>query len=91
MVSASIVLKETGREERVKRARERMRDASARNSKRPVSKCYPACKKGQSSLARACGNDGGGVARRGNGMTCGMAWQPRAARANSVRRAECRR
>lgn len=29
------------------------REARTRNSRRPVSKCYPACKKGQSSLRRA--------------------------------------
>lgn len=72
---------------RSKRAREGMSEnTSARNSRRSVSKCYPACKKGQSSLARACGNGGGGVARRGDGMTCGVVRQPRAARAKYAAR-----
>lgn len=78
--------REKGEEEEGKRAREEMRseNTSARNSRRSVSKCYPACKKGQSSLARACGD--GGVARRGDGMTCGVVRQPRAARAKYTAR-----
>lgn len=66
-----------------------------RNSRRPVSKCYPACKKGQSSLRRArgaCGADSRAVQHARAISTRVPAWPARCAECHrQARRTPIRR